>query len=508
MRTFQLSIKAILFPLLVLAFNISSGVSALDINSIPVSGEDTEEPLSLEEDSAVLPSSPDPETAKEPQIAIRAISPGYNLPAGKNSGELIELVNLSDDDFDLSGISLIYISKPTAASPEGKATVLYAFPNGATFVGDTILLRYYSSPEAADGVQDLTYDAVSLAMSGSLKLVRNTPETTEEEILNSVCWLGGEECLPIFSTTVKSRSYTTIVLDDETGEYIHVKEYEPTYDPENPGLYIPPEIESDNETDKPSAPNKREPTTSTNPVCEGLEFSEILTYYSDSPTEQFIELYNSSAQIIPLDQCRLRYKNKTYSLSLASEMLAPNSYYIYRPTVTLTKNPTSANLYELVDANDSVVDSLSFPHGQKKSASYALTGREADGSKLWQVTFSPTPGTTNSYQEFRSCPEGKIINPLTGNCVKDSDDDDGLAPCQEGYERNPETGRCRKIKQNNGADYPLVPITDTEDSTTFVALGALLGVLGLGLLYILFQFRRDIYYFICRLLRLQRRRRP
>ena len=517
MRTFQFSLKAILFLLLVLALNISSGVSALDIDSISVSGENTGEPLTLEEDSAVLPSSPDPETANEPQLAIRAINPGYNLPAGKNSGELIELANLSDGELDLSGISIVYTSKPTSASPEGKSTILYSFPDGATFVGDTILFRYASSPEATDGAQDLTYDTTSLAMSGSLKLVYTDPKTTEETALSSVCWLGGVECLQPFSTTVKSRSYTTIILDDETGDYTHVQDYTPSYDPDNPGVSFPRDSElEDNpgESDKPGktdGPNeaskeKASSSTPNDPVCDGLEFSEILTYYTDSSSEQFIELHNSSSHDIPLDQCRLRYKNKTYPLSSTPENLSPNSYFVYHPSVTLTKNPTSGNLYELLDINGDTVDSLSLPHGQKKSTSYALTGRESDGSELWQVTYSPTPGTANSYQEFRTCPAGKIINPLTGNCVNDTDDDDELAPCQEGYERNPETGRCRKIRENNGADYPLVPITDTEDKTDFVALWALLGILGLGLLYVIFQFRREIYYFFRRIINKFRRR--
>lgn len=507
MRTLSSAVKAILFLLLVLALNASSGVSALDAADIPVSGENIIEPITLEEDSAVLPSSPDSETANKSLIAIRAINPGYNLPAGKNSGELVELINLSDSELDLSGISIVYVSKPTTSSPEGKSTTLYSFPNGAAFVGESILLRYANSPEATDGAQDLTYDATSLAMSGSLKIVHaDDSETGAETAISSICWLGGEECLPTFSTTVKSRSYTTIILDDETGEYIHAQTYQPTYDPDSPGLYLPPENDQEEDASA-SSTEKKDISTSDStktPVCSGLEFSEILTYYTDSPSEQFIEFYNSSSHDIPLGDCHLRYKNKAYPLSTTLETLTPNSYFIYHPTVTLTKNPTTANLYELLDADNSVVDSLSLPHGQKKSTSYSLISRESDDSELWQVTFSPTPGAANSYQEFRTCPTGKIINPLTGNCVNDTDDDDEPAPCQEGYERNPETGRCRKIKQNSGTDYPLVPITDTEENTSFVALGALLGVLGLGLFYIAFQFRREIYYFLRRIIHIKR----
>ena len=517
MRSLQLAKKAILLLLQVLVFVTSSPTSALGVASGLASGMTTIEPLKLGEVPAVLSSSPDPETATTVlPIAIRAVSPGYTLPAGKNSGELIELVNLSSDELDLSGVAIIYISKPSATYPEGKSTTLYVFPDEARFVGESILLRYASSPEAMDGAQDLTYDATSLAMEGSLKLMQG------ETIISSVCWLGGEDCLPIFSTTVKSRAYTTIVRNNDTGEYLHTNNYVSLYDPESPGLYLPSRADdllvADDSSEAPSDPT---PAESTTPVCSGLEFSEIFTYYEDDPSEQFIEFYNSSSTDILLDRCRLRYKNKTYILSATPFALKTNSYYVFHPPIALTKNPTTSNRYEILDITDDVVDVLDLPHGQKKSASFALIGKSSDGSPDWQVTYLSTPGTANIYQEFRTCPAGKVINTTTGNCVNattlssinkdcpagkyrnpatgrcksyDSDDGTEATPCKEGYERSPETNRCRKIKQNNGADYPLVPMVGTEDSSSFVALWALLGVFGLGLLYVLFQFRRDIYY--------------
>lgn len=515
MRSFELAKKAILFLLQVLVFVTPSSVSALGVTSGLMSGTTTIEPLTLGEVPAVLSPSPDPETA--PNIAIYAISPGYTLPAGKNSGELIELINLSDTETNLSGVSIIYTSKPSTTYPDGKSTILYTFPDGARFVGKSILLRFASSPEVADGAQDLTYDATSLAMEGSLKL------TLGETVLSSVCWLGGEDCLPIFSTIVKSRSYTTIVRDENTGEYIHTNDYVSFYSSEDSGLYLPSPGPSDTDDSIPTTDSSPVPTSSepVAPVCAGLEFSEVLTYYEDDPSEQFIEFYNSSNISIPLDKCRLRYKNKIYALSSAPLILSSDSYYIFHPPITLTKNPTTSNLYEIIDITGDITDALDLPHGQKKSASFALLGKNSDGSSEWQITYAPTPGGTNKYQEFRTCPAGKVINTTTGNCINattlgsitkdcpagkyrnpntgrcksyDSDDSTEVTPCKEGYERNPETGRCRKIKQNNGADYPLVPMVGTEDNSSFVALWALLGVFGLGLLYVLFQFRRDIYY--------------
>ena len=528
MRTLQLVKSAILFPLLVLATITTSTPFVLAVSSDSESGEITDEPINLEEDSAVLPSSPDTEAAgvKLPKIAIYAVNPGYNLPIGNNSGELIELVNLSDEELDLSGLEFVYTSKPTSTSPEGKSTTLYTFPDGATFVGNTILFRYAKSPEALDGAQDLTYDSTSIAMAGSLKLVQNGT------VISSVCWLGGEECLSNFSTTVKSRSYTTILLDLETGKYFHAAEYTPTYNPEKPGLYIPTDDDTGEGSDDESATvPETTASTITNSIantssCLGLHFSEFLTYYTDSSDEQFIEIYNSSNQSIPLNSCWLKYKNKSYPLSTTSLLLAPDSYFVFYPSTAFTKDPSSTNLYELQDDDGEIIDSFSLPHGQKKSTSLALMGENPDGSNLWQITYSPTPGSPNVHQEFRSCPVGKVINVATGNCINvatletvekdcgvgkyrnpltgrcksyDSDSSGELTPCAEGYERNPETNRCRKIKQNNGADYPLVPITDSENNTSFVAIWALIGIIILGFCYVIFQFRRDIYYFIRRL---------
>ncbi len=529
-------------------------VSAVSAPSGLLSGATALKTLSLEEDSATLASSPENEVASAENIAIHAVSPGYTTDAGKNSGELIELIKLTEKELDLSNVKIIYQSK-TATRP----SLIYEFPENSKFIGDAILLRYSGSPDVANGNQDLVYD-VSLAMSGSISLIIAAENFSIEAFpenqttLSFVCWLGGEDCLPNFSTTVKSRSYTTIIRDDDTGEYHHTNEPELLYNEAVSGLYLPPE--SQEIVPDPTKGNSAKPSTdnpagssvdldfdlSSPPVCAGLEFSEFLTYYTDDPSEQFIELYNSSAEAIDLSKCRLRYKKKLYYFApqidelyqgvskrnaSSSNLIAPNSYYIYRPEITLTKNPTTELLYEIVDINGDLVDSILLPHGQKKKTSYALTGHSPDGSKTWQITYSPTPGARNTFQEFQTCPAGKVINVLTGNCVNtstmksslndcgagkyrnpetgrcksySSSGTDDPAPCKEGYERNPETNRCRKIKNNSGADFPVVPLTNTTEQTSFIALWAIIGAAGLAGVYVIFQFRREIIYFFHQLL--------
>ena len=531
------SVKAILILPVVLVLGIGTVVSILSdyykstTYSLPgglLSDRSTIESLSLEEELAIASSSAGNEIADDTSIAdadvvasantvaIHAINPGYNTDAGSNAGELIEMIKLVDETVSLDGLKIIYTAKPSSSGATGKSTVLYEFPTGAKMVGDVILLRYSGSPEKE---ADLTYDT-TLAMYGSLSLVVN------DEMINSVCWLGGADCLPNFSTTVKSRMYTTIVRG-ETGEYYHTNEPELLYDPAVSGLYLPPENEvGDSQIESGSSSSSANSDPSDSP-CNGLIFSEILSYYADEPAEQFIEIQNSSNHEITLGGCAVRYKNKNYSFADfggANISLVSDSFFVFRPdpVFRLTKNPTTENLLEIVDRNNTVVASLSYPHGQKKSASYALIGVNADGSQEWQTTFHPTPGEPNIPQEFKTCPAGKVINETTGNCVnatklssllkdcgegkyrnpetgrcKSYNTSDDEKPCKEGYERNPETNRCRKIKDNNGADYPLVPVTGVEENSSFIAFWAIAGIGAIGAIYVLVQFRKEISYF-CR----------
>lgn len=195
--------------------------------------------------------------------------------------------------------------------------------------------------------------------------------------------------------------------------------------------------------------------------------------------------------------------------------MKPDAYLArYLTDFSITKNPTTSATIELIDTTSEVLTSLTYPNGQKKATSYALIGYQPDGTELWRTTFAPTPGEPNNYQEFRTCEEGKVINTATGNCVKVTVVKEKTCPagqylnpltgrcnkiptikaattCIEGYELNPETGRCRKIKVNDGADYSLATVTYKEESS-FIALYAVLGVIGVGLIYVIYEFRQEI----------------
>lgn len=424
-------------------------------------------------------------------LIIKAVNPGYTT---QNVGELIELQKIADTtSFSLAGYSLRYTNS------SGTSTTLLNFSEGTLMVGEFLLLRLARSPGSERA--DATYMTTLAIGTGKVELLY------DDAVVDRVCWgMEQENC----NTAFKSGNPTTLVRNSK-GKFEHLTTYELHYDPENPVLILPPVVET------PAGPSDESGET-VSPQCRGLEFSEILTYYADSNTEQFIEIYNSTDHAIQIDACTLSYKKKTYSLS---GTIPPDGYYAYYPAksetpFSFTKNPNSSNSVELLDADKSIVDALVYSHGQKKSTAYAKF-YDAAGDELWNLTYAPTPGAVNQYQEYRSCEAGKVINPATGNCVKvvasstatecpagkyrnpltgrckNIETESEVKPCREGYERNPETGRCRKIKtsSNDGADYALVPET-YSGKTTFVALGVTILIVSLGAIYIVLQFRHEI----------------
>lgn len=445
-----------------------------------------------------LPEDDDKKPAETPtfksELWITAVNPGYDLPDARESGELIELQRIPGStisSLSLAGYSLRY------TNGSGKQVILYEFVEGSIMTGENLLMRLTRSPNSDQS--DVTYSTTLARSAGPLELLY------QGEPVDSVCWTGVKNgCAESFD----KNNPTTLVRNLETGKFNHQSEYEPKFDPAHKSLVLP-NIPDDTE-------NKNQPPESGTPHCKGLEFSEIYAYYTTEKSEQFIELYNSTDNEITLNGCTFRYKKKNYDLD---GKLKPGQYYAYYPasSFTLTKNPSSSNIIELYDEDGARVDIAEYYHGQKKSTSYARF-YDQTGSENWSSTYAPTPNAENVFQEFRSCPEGKVINPDTGNCVKASNADTALRdcgegkyrspitnrcrsletdpstlkPCAPGYERNPKTNRCRKVTtENSGADYVLVPSTHT-DKTVFIAAGIIALLVSLGVAYIIFQYRREI----------------
>lgn len=458
-----------------------------DVVASETAGDDevikTEPPSSESEE--VIPVEPE----FKADLIIKAINPGYKNELDEpEADELIELHKTRPGDLDLSGYSLRY------TNGSGNDSIIWEFAEGTILHGDSVILRYAKSPPGTIG--DATYTSSLALTAGPLELLK------DGELIDAVCWTGKKDCYKPF----KSNNPTTLVRNLETNKFAHdEKKYDPVYGgADNISWPKLPDEE----------PGSENPLQK--PRCYALEFSEIYSYYENSASEQYIEIYNPTASAIDLSGCAVKYKNKLYNLN---GTLNGERYLALSPTelgFTLTKNPSSSNTVGLVDAEGKTIDELVYTHGQKKTAAFALIYNSA-GEASWMVTYLRTPGAENTYQKFRTCPAGKVINEATGNCVKASviepvadecppgkyrnpltnrcktiQDKAGPTPCAEGYERNPETNRCRKIKSDNsGAEYALVPSTST-DQKTFVALWVVILLVSLGVIYIILQFKTEI----------------
>lgn len=416
-----------------------------------------------------------------PEIYIKAVNPGYTVDGVSNVGEMIEIARKeSDTPISLAGLTVGYTNS------SGNYSTLFEFPEYSWMAGEVLLLKLASSPdsELANAVYTKT-----LALKAGIELKRG------DEVLDAVCWTGAEGCYKDF----KSKSMMSLVRNVESLEFEYVVDYEPVHDASS---YV---METAQEEEGYGVVASQ---------CRKLTFSEILSYYETTRTEQFIEMYNAESEQILLDGCKIRYKNKEYILGGVVEA---EGYFVYYPKeFSLTKNPTNSNTLEIVDTDGTVVDKLTYPNGQRKGTAYAMIGYDGMGEEIWKVTYAPTPGAPNNYQEYKTCEAGKVINEATGNCVKVAAVTEKICKegyylniltgrckkyetaaektCKEGYYLNPETGRCRKIVENNGANYSVEP-EKYEEQSSFIALYAVLGVVGVGSLYLVYEFRREIWKF-------------
>jgi len=427
--------------------------------------------------------------------------------------DFIEL-RQSSSELSLADYSLVYYN---SAGNEGGRII---FNELQTLTEDRLILGFAKSPQYA-GYFDSPY-VYNFGSSGLASTAGKIQLLYSGEVIDEVCW-GKLECAhqgSKFATDQANNRSLVRAGDDYVAE-----------------PYYPEIIESI---------TTREPPVDTS--CDGLIISEIHSYYIESSSEQFIELYNFSHNTISLASCQLVYKNKSYPLGEGE--LPGLSYYVYQnPDLVFTKDPTSYNLYALKYASGDIFYETILPHGQKKGTSYAIFNPGGE-SEQWLRTYAITPGKDNVYQEFQTCEVGKIINPETGNCIKEEveqevtcedgkylnpltgrcknipviktttckdgyylnpstgrckkyNTEDEVKECQDGYERNPETNRCRKIRTETGQDYPVVETesSDYDNPKIFVATGVIVGLAILGISYAVYQYRKEIKQFILKLCR-------
>lgn len=428
-------------------------------------------------------------------IVILSYNPGFSDPY---VGEFVELRKLPKNSISLAGLTIIY------ETSSGSEYTVLEFSEEHEMVGESLLLRLASSDEVKNAenpsnVADATYTRNMAQSAGRIKL------KYQDEEIDSLCWgLKETSCYAAFKTGKKDLPTTLVrsITEDEVGEFSFLTNYTPNFDPLRPALRI-----------------KEIPEEVIEPQCRALEFTEIYTYFETSSTEQFVEIYNNGEEEVELGGCFVNYKGRNYALK---GNLAARKYLAIYPYaewgLMMTKNPTSSNRLLLVDVDGETVDSLVYYGGQKKGVSFAKFGVSGGGNVSWKQTYNVTAGAENIYQQFKTCPVGKVINLETGNCVNEvqpivtlaacpegkyrnpltgrcksyaTTASTELKPCAEGYERNPETNRCRKIVTNTGADYPVATGT-FEEKKELTSVFAIATVVVAGLGYIVFQYKEEI----------------
>ena len=408
----------------------------------------------------------------------------------------------------MDGYSLVYFN--SSGNESGKIT----FQSGQTLTSERLVLGFAKSPQYLD-YQGTTYvynfgSSGLASTAGKLQLFHN------DSLIDEVCW-GKLIC------ENQNRSFSTKEADNHSLVRAEDGFMEEKYYPDIEEVITDPVVQEEL------------------PESCGVMITEIFAYYADSPTEQFVEFYNPTEIDQDISLCEYSYKNKIYQIT---GIISPHAYYVYKnPELTYTKNPTVFNTYSL-----SGIDTL-LPHGQKKNTSYALFNIGTESEK-WLQTYQVTPGAENVFQEFQTCDDGKVINPETGNCIKEVVEEELTCPegkylnpltgrcknlpvtktttckegyylnpetgrckknptaasakeCAEGYELNPDTNRCRKIRENTGTEYPVEEIKEDsyDNPKIFIATGVVVVLILAGIVYVVYQYRKEIKQVILKICR-------
>ena len=247
----------------------------------------------------------------------------------------------ADTPLELSDFSIVYFNS------SGNESGRIRFSENQILVRTDLVLGFAKSPQFSDFSDTAyTYNFGSSGLastSGKVQLLQG------DTLIDEICW-GKLECEhpnPKFNTKQEDNA-SLVLCESEQCDSTYLQQ-----------AYYPEIIESIEIVNQPE-----------NNSCDGLIISEILSYYSEDPTEQYIELYNYSHESINLSSCQLIYKNKEYPLD---GELASFEYYVYQNSdLTLTKDPTSYNTYSIKYASGDIFYEVILPHGQKKGTSYAI----------------------------------------------------------------------------------------------------------------------------------------
>ena len=470
-------------------------------------------------------------------LRIYAINAGYKDGDSSQKYDFIELEYLGDADLDLAPYRLVYTNSSGNFGGE------ISFAENLALSSNRLVLGALVNPQF-NAIEDDAY-VYNFGSAGLASTAGKVELYFGDIVIDEICW-GKLECANNYAkfSTKEEDNYSLVRCAEEClgGAPFDMQKYYP-----EPDFGSITEIANEPSS---SEPSMFEPESGPGPSvdessCEGVIFSEIYSYYINSVTEQFVELYNPTQKDILLDSCLLEYKTTSIVLN---GIIAPSGYYVFRDSsLALTKNPTASNTISIRNGQGDIIATVDYPHGQKKGASYAIFDINSNNPS-WRQTYAPTPGALNDYQEFQTCPSDKVINPSTGNCIKKQEEattkcptgkylnpltgrcksvtsssslaacKDGyernpetnrcrkistissteLTPCKDGYERNPETNRCRKIRENIGESVDYAP-TPAEDGSSnyqnpkiFTAVAAIAAAALLAATYVIYQYRREL----------------
>ena len=272
-------------------------------------------------------------------IEIYALNAGFKNENDSQYRDFIQLRRVIGDNMSLAELRLVYLN--SAGNQAGEIS----FPENALLTGEFLTLGFAKSSSYVDYAgTDYVYNFGSAGLAstgGTLRLFIG------EQLIDEVCW-GKNECARQnvkFATSAES-NYSLVRQVDE---FIQDKYY-PDIDSQAIE-YLP--VESGASSD-----------------CVNLRITEVLSYYENDASEQFVEIYNDRDESVALGECALLYKKKQYALE---GELAARSYLAYRnQDLTLVKNPSVYAELGIVDAAGEIVSSIKYLHGQRKLTSYAL----------------------------------------------------------------------------------------------------------------------------------------
>lgn len=269
-------------------------------------------------------------------MRFSAVNAGYKTDESSQNYDFFELYRPSDGKpHSLADYRIAYTNS------SGNSAGEFTFGAYDYLVSDYLVLGFKSSPQyqAADAKYLYNFSSSGLASTaGKLELFY------QDELIDELCW-GKITCakqFPKFATS-ESDNQSIILLPDVE---LHFAEIDP-----EAIIEIPPDL--------PPLPS-----------CPGLVITEIYSYYQEDSSEQFVELYNSTAEDVVLDNCRLNYKKKSFPLS---GTLGPGQYYAFQDDdLLLTKNPTKDIMLSIIDANDETITTATYGKKQKRGTSFAL----------------------------------------------------------------------------------------------------------------------------------------